>query len=93
MYPQIPVLLIAIVTSPGFRPSPFCTLSTVGSASLIHRSCFGFVKMPMFALVGLTIVAVWLILTMKGNDVNETTTKEMREVEEKGHAKEREISI
>lgn len=65
LYPQIPVLLTAIVTSPGFKLSPFCTLSTVGAASLIQRSCLGLVKMPMFALVGFTIVAVPLIFRME----------------------------
>ena len=31
--PQMPVLLIATVTSPFFRPSPFFTVSRLGSDS------------------------------------------------------------
>lgn len=48
-YPQMPVLLMAIVTCPSFSPSPFCTLSSVGPVSLIHRSWLGFVNTPMLA--------------------------------------------
>jgi hypothetical protein len=43
----MPVLRIAIVTSPGFNSSPFCTTSTLGAASATQRSCFGFVNTPM----------------------------------------------
>lgn len=41
--PHIPVLLMLIVTSPGWRLSPFCTDSSVGWASAIQRSCPGLV--------------------------------------------------
>lgn len=54
-YPQMPVLLMAMVTCPSFNSSPFCTLSNVGAASLIHKSCLGFVKTPMLALVALAV--------------------------------------
>lgn len=46
-YPQMPVLRIAIVTSPCFNSVPDLTLSALGPASLIQRSCLGFVKTPM----------------------------------------------
>ena len=42
-YPQMPVLLMAIVTSPGCRLSPFSTSSLLGDASPTHRSCAGLV--------------------------------------------------
>jgi hypothetical protein len=54
--PQIPVLLIPTVTSPGFKLSPFCTLSTEGVASATHRSCAGFVYTPMLAFDGFSII-------------------------------------
>ena len=38
-YPQIPVLLIAMVTSPGCKFSPCATSSCVGTASATQRSC------------------------------------------------------
>jgi hypothetical protein len=41
--PQIPVLRMAMVTSPGWRAAPVLTLSAVGSASLIQRSWAGLV--------------------------------------------------
>ena len=57
-YPQIPVLLIATVTSPGFRLSPFSTSSCEGTASATHKSCAGFVYTPIFAFEGFTVVVV-----------------------------------
>lgn len=36
-YPQIPVDLMAIVTSPGWRPFPVCASSTFGVALSSHR--------------------------------------------------------
>ncbi len=55
-YPQMPVLLMATVTCPSLSSSPFWTLSSVGVASLTHRSCFGFVKTPMLGLAALIVV-------------------------------------
>lgn len=54
-YPQIPVLLIATVTSPGFKLSPFWTLSRDGVASATHSSCCGFVYTPILAFEGFSI--------------------------------------
>jgi hypothetical protein len=54
-YPQIPVLLIPTVTSPGFKLSPFWTLSRDGVASATHRSCWGFVYTPILAFEGFSI--------------------------------------
>jgi hypothetical protein len=56
-YPQIPVLLIPTVTSPGFKLSPFSTLSREGAASATHRSCCGFVYTPILAFEGFSIAA------------------------------------
>src|SRR5687767_357645 len=53
-YPQIPVLRIATVTSPGFRSSPDLTLSTLGVVSLTQRSCLGLVKTPILGFSDLT---------------------------------------
>lgn len=36
-HPQMPVLLIAMVTSPSFNPSPCWTVSRLGSAEPIHN--------------------------------------------------------
>lgn len=41
---------MATVTWPSFSSSPRWTLSSVGVASLIHRSWLGLVKTPMFGL-------------------------------------------
>lgn len=49
-YPQIPVLRMAMVTSPGFKSDPAATLSAVGSAGLIHKSWLGLVYTPMLGL-------------------------------------------
>ena len=45
-YPQIPVLLMPMVTSPSLRPSPFLTLSSVGPDSATQSLCSGSVKTP-----------------------------------------------
>ena len=58
----MPVLLIATVTCPSLSSSPFCTLSSVGAASLIHKSWLGFVKTPMLTLDAAT-VTVELMMT------------------------------
>lgn len=63
-YPQMPVLLMAIVTCPSLRSSPFCTLSSVGVASLIHRSCLGLVKTPMLFLVAFVAAASTVVALM-----------------------------
>ena len=62
-YPQIPVLLMAIDTSPSFKPSPFCMDSSEGSDSAIQRSCAGLVNTPMFDLV-IVVVEVADMLTL-----------------------------
>jgi hypothetical protein len=60
-YPQIPVLFMATVISPGFKLSPFSTSSCVGTASATQRSCAGFVYTPMLAFAGWTAVAVVVV--------------------------------
>ncbi len=67
-YPQIPVLLTATVTSPGFKESPFSTLSRDGYASPTHNSCCGFVYTPIlafeiFAITGTISVAEGAIVS------------------------------
>jgi hypothetical protein len=57
-HPQIPVLLIPIVTSPCFKLSPFRTLSREGSASATQSSCAGFVYTAMFALEDFSIATL-----------------------------------
>ena len=61
VYPQMPVLLIPIVTSPSLRPSPFCTLSSDGSDSEIHSLCSGSVKTPT---LGLLSGVLWVSVTV-----------------------------
>ena len=56
-YPQIPVLFMAMLTSPG-SSLPDCTSSRLGSASATQRSCSGFVKTPMLDFVGWVSVVV-----------------------------------
>ena len=56
--PQMPVLLIAIVTSPGLSDCPLVASSTEGCAGAIHRSCAGLVYTPMFGLLTLISVVV-----------------------------------
>jgi hypothetical protein len=56
-YPQIPVLLIPTVTSPGFKLSPFSTVSREGVASATHSSCCGLVNTPIFAFEGFAVAA------------------------------------
>lgn len=46
----MPVLRMAMVTSPGFKSDPAATLSAVGSAALIHKSWLGLVYTPMLGL-------------------------------------------
>lgn len=57
-YPQMPVLLIAIVISPGCKLSPFSTSSLLGTASPTQRSCAGLVYTPMLAFEDATSVIV-----------------------------------
>lgn len=56
--PQMPVLLIATVTSPSSSEEPLWTSSSEGSASATQRSCLGLVQTPMLALVALVSVVV-----------------------------------
>ena len=56
--PQIPVDLTARYTSPSFRCLPACTSERVGVVSATQRSCLGFVKTPMFDLVGCSSVVL-----------------------------------
>lgn len=61
-YPQIPVLLIPIVTSPSFKPSPLATVSTAGSALPIHKLWAGLVYTPMLGFevsVDMVVVSVF----------------------------------
>lgn len=60
--PQMPVLLMATMTSPSLRFSPFSRVSTDGSASATQRSCLGFVYTPMFFLAGFSAVAVVVVV-------------------------------
>lgn len=50
-HPQIPVLLIAMVTSPSFNACPLFTSSTLGPLSSTHNLCSGLQYTPMFGLV------------------------------------------
>lgn len=58
LYPHIPVLLTAMVTSPVLSVSPFSSDSRLGSAGAIQRSWAGLVYTPMLALDGFTNVVV-----------------------------------
>ena len=58
LYPQIPVDLMPIVTSPSLRSSPFLTVSRLGVDSATHRSCAGFVKTAMFALLMVVVFGI-----------------------------------
>ena len=57
-HPQIPVLLIPIVTSPSLSPSPFFTVSRLGSDSAIQSSWAGLVKTPTLGLVMVVVMDI-----------------------------------
>ena len=62
VYPQIPVLLIPMVTSPCCKSSPFLTLSSVGPDSATQSLCSGSVNTPTFGklIVSVTVAMVAL---------------------------------
>lgn len=60
-YPHMPVLLMAMVTSPGWRLSPLVASCWVGTASATQRSWAGFVYTPMLGLEGFTVVVVVVV--------------------------------
>jgi len=62
-HPQMPVLLMATVTSPGLSEAPDWTCSSEGSASATQRSCSGLVQTPMFGLV------IWVSVLVVEEDI------------------------
>lgn len=64
-HPHIPVLLMAMVTSPGFKSLPSCTESREGSASATQRSCSGFVKTPMLGFDAVVVVVEDIVTQLK----------------------------
>lgn len=62
IYPQIPVLLIPMVTSPCLRSCPFLTLSSVGPDSATQSLCSGSVKTPTLGRLIVSVTVAMLAL-------------------------------
>jgi hypothetical protein len=71
-YPQIPVLLIAIVTSPGCKFFPVSTDSSEGSASPTQSLCSGFVYTPILGFVCLIWVPAGTSFDAEGDIICES---------------------
>lgn len=75
--PHMPVLLIAIVTSPGCSDVFAWTSSRLGSAGAIQRSCDGFVQTPMLGFVGEMAVMAEGVLGSRGVIAGEVSASVM----------------